>query len=210
MKLDLEKLIEEHKIIAILRSVPSEKVEAYLKAIYDGGVRLVEIALNSPDALEQIKLARSLYEGKLIIGAGTAVTIQLAKAAVEAGAEFLLSPSSDESVLDYCQNQNIPLLPGVMAPSDVSLCTRYGFRTLKLFPAGDLPLSYINSLNGPFPGNHYVAVGGVGPANIANFLKQGFVGVGIGSNLVPKDFVKLDRWEEARDYVSELVNRIKQ
>ena len=206
--MNLEKSIAEHKIIAILRNVPFEKTAAYIGAIYEGGIRLLEIALNSPDALAQIELARRLYDGKLAVGAGTAISVPLAQAAVNAGAQFLLSPSSGADLLEYCQNQGIALLPGVMTPTDVAACLKYGFNTLKLFPAGDLPPAYINSLKGPFSDTSYVAVGGVGAHNLREFLKRGFIGAGIGSGLIPKELIANDWWDRAAAQVAELVASI--
>lgn len=207
--MELEKLISEHKIIAILRNVPPEKVESYIKAVYDGGIRLIEIALNTPDALDQIKLARRLYDGKLTVGAGTVITIQLAQEAMDAGAQFLLSPCTNAEVLQYCRKNAIDILPGVMTPGDVDTCLKYGVKTLKLFPAGDLPKNYIKSLSGPFSDASYVAVGGVGPDNIKEFFDRGFVGAGIGSNLIPQKFIDENRWDEARTFVADLVERTK-
>ena len=100
-------------------------------------------------------------------------------------------------------------MPGVMTPTDVALCLSYGYDTMKLFPAGDLPMGYIKSLKGPFSGTEYVAVGGVGPANIQQFFDAGFIGVGIGSSLAPKNLVQEGRWDEVTQYVATLVKEIK-
>lgn len=205
----LDRQIAEHKIIAILRNVPLAAAEDYIGAAYDGGVRMLEIALNSPDALGEIRMARRLYDGRLIVGAGTAVTVRLAQEAVDAGAQFLLSPSSDADVLAYCRDREIGLIPGVMTPTDVSACLRFGFHTLKLFPAGDLPAHYIRSLQGPFSDTRYLAVGGVGPANIREFFARGFIGVGIGSSLIPRELAEQKRWDEARHHVAGLVEMVR-
>ena len=87
-------------------------------------------------------------------------------------------------------------------------CLKYGFSTLKLFPAGDLPEGYIKSLKGPFDQTDYVAVGGVNPKNIRSFFDRGFVGAGIGSNLIPKELAAKDAWDEAKAYVAAMVQSI--
>lgn len=204
----LEEWIRQHKIIAILRKVPPESTENYLDALYRGGIRLVEVALNSPGALGQIEWIRSRYDGKMRVGGGTALTPDGAQDAVRAGAEFLLSPSVCPDVLEYCRKKNIPLLPGVMTPSDVSACLRFGYRTLKLFPAGDLPAGYIKSLKGPFSQTEYVAVGGVNAENIGEFFRRGFIGAGMGSNLFPGGLVEQGRWEEARAFIAGLLGKV--
>ena len=130
--------------------------------------------------------------------------MERAKAAIEAGADFLLSPSTDEDVLAYCQKNHIAIMPGALTPSDVSKCVRYGFPVIKMFPAGDMPMGYIKSLKGPFDETEYVAIGGVKKENMAQFFNQGYLGVGIGSNIIPSDMIQRDAWEEASAYVAEL------
>ena len=108
--------------------------------------------------------------------------------------------------LEFCRKNNIPLLPGVLTPTDVAVCLEYGYSIMKLFPAGDMPASYIKSLKGPFDGTEYVAVGGVKTDNIRSFFEQGFIGVGIGSNLVPKEYVAAGAWEKAAEHIRKIVS----
>jgi 2-dehydro-3-deoxyphosphogluconate aldolase/(4S)-4-hydroxy-2-oxoglutarate aldolase len=143
-----------------------------------------------------------------LIGAGTAITVELAKNAIEAGAQFLLTPSTHEDVLSYCAKENILFLPGALTPSDVATCLRYGFSTVKLFPAGSVQNNYIKSLKGPFDETEYVAIGGVDTDNIQDFFKQGYLAVGLGSNLIPKEMVASGNWEEAKRSVAALVSKV--
>lgn len=202
--MDLRKVINENPILAIMRNVPYEITLDYAKAIIDGGIRFFEVALNSPDALEQISVLKAAYGQEAYIGAGTAITVERAKAAVEAGAQFLLSPSTDAPVLQYCRDNNIPMLPGALTPSEVTTCLSYGFDVIKLFPAGDMPMGYIKSLKGPLDNTDYVAIGGVNKDNIAEFFRRGFIGVGLGSSILPKEAVANRDWKAASDYVKEL------
>lgn len=207
--MDLRKVIAENPILAIMRNVPLEITLDYAKAIIDGGINFFEVALNSPNALEQITMLKKAYGDKAYIGAGTAITVERAKAAVEAGAQFLLAPSTDPDVLEYCRDNNIPILPGALTPSDVTTCLRYGFNVIKLFPAGDMPKGYIKSLKGPLDNTDYVAIGGVNKDNLKEFFEQGYIGVGLGSNILPKEAVKNRDWAVASEYVKELLNTIK-
>lgn len=203
----LKRLVDQHRIIAILRGVPCENTLDYVRAAYEGGVRLFEIALNSERALEQIASVRERYGDKLHVGAGTVLSEKQAEEAIRAGAEFLLTPCTDKEMLDFCRENSVELLPGVMTPSDIGICFRSGFRLLKLFPAGDLPAGYIKSLKGPFADVDFVAVGGVSRDNVRHFLKQGFVGAGIGSNLIPREFIRENRWDEAAAGVAGIVRQ---
>lgn len=205
----MEQFIRNNKICAILRHIPLNLTPDYAQAVFDGGVRMFEVALNSPDAYEQIAVLRKRFGDTAAVGAGTAVTGEKIKRALEAGAQFMLTPSATVEALIYCREHNVPLLPGVMTPSDVDVCIAHGYTTLKLFPAGDLPPGYIKSLQGPFDMTRYVAVGGVSPDNIQDFFKRGFVGVGIGSNLIPKEYISAGDWEKARDYVAGMLDRVR-
>ena len=208
MSLDLRKIVEENPLLAIMRNVPLEQTLDYVKAAMDGGVRFFEVALNSPHALEQIFMLRREFAGQALIGAGTAITVEKAAGAVEAGAQFLLSPSTDLDVMDYCQKNGIALMPGALTPSDVSSCLRYGFSTIKLFPAGDMPRGYVKSLKGPLDGTEYVAIGGVNPDNLQDFFRQGYLGVGLGSSMMPKQAVASGDWAAASAYVAAMVEKI--
>ncbi len=187
----MKTIIEKYPVTAILRNVPEDVLIDYLESLYQGGLRSFEISFSAPDAPAQLRRAKGAMPKDLLIGAGTILTVEDAKMAQQAGADFMLSPSTNPPVLSYCADQKIRFLPGVFSPTDVSICLEHGFRTLKLFPAGDLPLSYVKSLKGPFPDTEYVAVGGVSPANALSYFKAGYIGAGIGSSLVsPEDFAK--------------------
>ena len=202
--MDLRKVIGDNPLLAIMRNVPLEITLDYAKAIIDGGVNFFEVALNSPNALEQISMLKKEYGDIAYIGAGTAISAERAKAAVEAGASFLLSPSTDVEVLEYCSKNGIPILPGALTPSDVSTCIRYGFTVIKLFPAGSMPEGYIKALKGPLDNTDYVAIGGVNKDNLASFFEQGYIGVGLGSSILPKDAVERRDWKAASEYVMQL------
>lgn len=204
----MRELCKDNKICAILRNVPDDVVVDYAKACVEGGVHFFEIAMNTPHAPWQIAELRKYFGDSAIVGAGTVVTPQLCEAAHEAGAQFFLTPSVSLCTLAYCRDHAMPLLPGVMTPSDVAVCLEYGFDVMKLFPASDMPATYIKSLKGPFDGTDYVAVGGVSPNNIRTFLQNGFIGVGIGSNLFPKEYAAHGQWDLAAQAVANLVKSI--
>lgn len=207
--MDMKQIIGNNPILAVMRDIPTEKLLSYTKAVIDGGVHFFEVALNSKDALAQITCLKKYVGSSALVGAGTAVTVERVKAGVAAGADFLLSPSTDEDVLSYCYQNQISLIPGVLTPSDVSKCMRYGFRVLKLFPAGDMPKGYIKSLKGPFEDTEYVAMGGINRHNITQYFQQGYLGVGIGSDMIPKDLMQKNAWAAGSAHVAGLVESIK-
>lgn len=203
----MREMVKEAPVCAILRNIPGEILRDYAEAVFDGGVRMFEVAMNSEDGPRQIERLKRQFENRpeVKIGAGTVTTPERCLEASLAGADFFLTPSVSEKTLEFCRIRNIPLLPGVMTPSDVAVCLEYGYTVMKLFPAGDLPAGYIDSLKGPFDGTDYVAVGGVNKENIQSFFKRGFLGVGIGSSLIPADLLKTRAWFQAGLHVRELV-----
>ena len=207
--MDIRKVVMENPLLAIMRNVPLNKTVPYAEAVVKGGVRFFEVAMNSKDACEQIRILNDHFGDDVYIGAGTAITTKRVKDAVSVGAKFILTPSADRDVVLYCEENNIAMLPGVMTPTDVSFCLQHGFNTLKLFPAGELPAGYIKSLKGPFDEAEYVAIGGVNPDNIGEFFKQGYIGVGLASSIMPKMFVEENRFEEGSAYVANLLSIIR-
>lgn len=200
--------LQNNKVCAIMRNVPLKSTLNYADTVYEGGIRLFEIAMNSKEAVEQIRLLRSHFGTDVSVGAGTVIDLERCKAAEAAGAQFFLTPSASECTLRYCREREIPLLPGVMTPTDVAVCLSYGYSVMKLFPAGDLPPQYIKSLKGPFDGTEYVAVGGVTPENAKSFLDNGFIGVGIGGNLIPKELMLQQRWKDAETKIHTMMQRL--
>ncbi len=202
-------IVKQNPVLAILRNVPLPQTVQYAGAVVRGGVRFFEVALNSPAALQQIALLRESFGDDVLVGAGTAVTVEQAKAALNAGAQFLLAPSSPAGVLQYCAEHDVPFLPGVFTPTEVQLCLDWGFSVLKLFPAGDLPLRYVKDLQGPYPQTQYVAIGGVTPQNATQFLQAGCAGVGMGSALLPKQSLQQGDWAACGASIKQLVSEVK-
>lgn len=207
--MDMYEVFAKNPLLAILRNVPKEITLDYAGAILKGGVKVFEVALNSPDALEQITMLRKAYGGQCLIGAGTAITVERAQAALDAGAQFLLTPGTPLDVFAFCRDRNVMLLPGVLTPADVAVSLQYGFKTMKLFPAGDMPRSYIKDLKGPFDDTNYVAIGGVTPENLPEFRRAGYLGVGLASSLMPKDKVAARDWDACAEYVHMLLTKAK-
>ena len=206
--MDIRAVVRENPLLAILRNVPLDITIDYAEAIYAGGVAFFEVALNSDHALEQIAMLRDHFGDRAWVGAGTAITVERAEAAILAGAQFLLAPSTDPEVLAWCRDRGVTIMPGCLTPSDVTCCLRYGFDTIKLFPAGDMPKGYIKSLKGPLDNTEYVAIGGVSPENLTDFFRQGYIGVGLGSSILPKDAVAARDWEACSKYVAAMMEKI--
>ncbi|WRS27954.1 bifunctional 4-hydroxy-2-oxoglutarate aldolase/2-dehydro-3-deoxy-phosphogluconate aldolase [Oscillospiraceae bacterium MB08-C2-2] len=205
MKFDICKAVSEHKVIAILRGVDKDRVVETAQALYDGGIRLLEItfAQHSPTCIEDTRFAigavREQFGDKMAVGAGTVLTKEQAAAAHEGGAQFILSAVTDPSVIACANELGMATVPGAMTPSEIQLGYSSGGDLIKVFPAGDMGLSYIKSVRAPLSHIPMLAVGGVDHNNLSDFLAVGVVGVGIGSNLadprliVQGDFAEITR-----------------
>ncbi len=205
----MREIVAKSPIIAILRNVADEDLMFYASACVQGGIKALEITLNSDNALNQIETLRKYFSKDIKIGAGTVLSVEKVKDAINSGADFILTPNVDTEVLAYCKENKIRLLPGVMTPSDVATCLKYGFDIMKLFPAGELSSNWIKSLKGPFDTTDYVAVGGVNLENADKFMKNGFKGLGIGSALIPKEYIKNADNKKATEHVKMFFNKIK-
>ena len=199
--------MNKSKITGILRNVKKEDVLKVGEILIKHNIKDFEVTYNTKDSLEIVKIKKKEFPDARI-GMGTILTVEELKKAEESGAEFILTPSVNEEVLRYSGKNNIDLITGVFSPSEVALALRYGFNYLKLFPAIDLPDSYINNLMGPFDKVEFMAVGGVEKDNITDFFKAGFKSVGMGSSLIKKSYLESKDWEKLEKHVKEIAEII--
>lgn len=201
----MEKLFEKEKVCAIFRGIPDDRYILYAKALYKGGIRLFEVSMTDSGAANQILGLRRELPEDASIGAGTVVNRLSLSRAEKAGAEFYLSPSADTEILKLCQEKGRKLIPGVFTPSDISRSLRFGFHVLKLFPACEVSERYLRQLKGPFPGVKFIAVGGITLTEVPQKLKEGYIGVGIGNGIVPKEWVEDKEWDRISGKIKEVL-----
>ncbi len=176
-------LIYDHRIVAILRGCDPSHVLPIAEALYAGGIRLLEITLNSPGAFEAIAAAVGSLGDRMVIGAGTVLEAAEATGAIAAGARFVLSPSLDEGVIKRTLDMGAVSIPGAFTPTEILSAWRLGAHIVKVFPASIGP-AWFRDIRGPLPQIPLMATGGVSVSNIREFDKAGAVAFGIGSSLV--------------------------
>ena len=187
--------INRYKIIAIVRGVTGEALVETAEALYEGGIRLLEITFDQTGKISATETAEMIAElcrrfaGRMRIGAGTVMTAEQARIAFEAGAEYMISPDTSREVIEETIRLGAVSIPGALTPTEVATAHAYGADFVKLFPAGDLGLSYIKSIRAPLAHIPMLAVGGVNEKNLGEFLSAGLSGVGIGSNIVNKKLI---------------------
>jgi 2-dehydro-3-deoxyphosphogluconate aldolase/(4S)-4-hydroxy-2-oxoglutarate aldolase len=178
----LQKILDD-KIVAILRGCDPDHVVEIAAALYDGGVKLLEVTLNSPDALGAIgRITRELGE-RLLVGAGTVLDAESASSAIAAGAKFIISPALDAETIVTTKKLGAISIPGAFTATEILQAYRLGADIVKVFPASVGP-GYFRDLRGPLPHIPLMPTGGVNLENIREFQKAGAVAFGIGSALV--------------------------
>lgn len=170
-------------VVAIVRLNDANAATAAAQALILGGVSVIEFSLTSREAITAIEHMRD-SNGHVAVGAGTVLTMEHAKAAVDAGAEFLISPGFDCDILAWASDRDILYVPGVLTPTEVHRATKSGAEMLKLFPAAPMGAAYVRQLLGPFPNLSLIATGGIDEENMWAFLEAGASAVAIGSALV--------------------------
>ena len=211
MKAKTIEFIEENKIIAICRGIYGESLVNLVTALYEGGIRLVEVTFDQGDkdcltkTSEAIKLLTSRFDGKVKIGAGTVVTARQVHEAKNSGAEYIIAPNVNKEVIETANNLNMVTIPGAMTPTEILEAHFAGADFVKLFPAGTLGLNYAKDLLGPINNVKLIATAGVTPDNLEAFLKLGFSGAGISSYLTNKTLVNEGKFDILREHAKELV-----
>lgn len=190
--------IESNKIITIIRGVKSEKLIPLANAMYDGGIRLLEITYDTKGIVSDEATARNIemlanyFDGKMHIGAGTVLTEKQVLLTKKAGGKFIISPDTFDDVINKTRELEMVSIPGALTPSEIQAAHRYGADFVKLFPVTNLGAEYIKSIKAPLSHIKLLAVGGINEKNMGEYLKAGVSGFGIGTNIVNKDLIEND------------------
>lgn len=201
MRENVLKLIEETKIVTIIRGVDPESAVKVAEALYLGGVKLVEVTFDqkNPDSFSDtataIKSIKEKLGDKMSVGAGTVITVEQLLIAKSAGAEFIVSPDTDEEIIKKTVELGLVSLPGAYTPTEAKKAHNAGADYVKLFPCSDDAISYLKAIKAPLSHIKFLAVGGIRPDNAKDFIEAGAYGVGMGGSLVNKEWIKNGRFD---------------
>jgi 2-dehydro-3-deoxyphosphogluconate aldolase/(4S)-4-hydroxy-2-oxoglutarate aldolase len=171
-------------VIAIMRAQSSEQLIAAAEAIRLGGVSVIEVTMTTPGALRVIEKATEKYGDDVLFGAGTVLDAETARAAILAGAGFVVSPTLDLETVKLCNRYGIPVLPGCYTPTELLTAWQAGADMLKLFPASVGGPNLLKAILAPLPQLEIVPVGGVDLNTAAEFIRKGAAALGVGSSLI--------------------------
>lgn len=206
----IQKVLDK-KIVAIVRGVYGTDCVNLAKALYAGGVEMMEVTFDQskPEAYNRtsdtIALLVQEMGDKMIFGAGTVTTLETLELARQAGAKFVVSPDTNEAVIKATVAAGMVSMPGAMTPTEILTAHEYGADFVKVFPTSGLGASYIKAVCGPINHVRLLAVGGVSEKNVGEFLKAGCVGAGVGGNLVNKEWIKNGEFEKITALAQELM-----
>jgi 2-dehydro-3-deoxyphosphogluconate aldolase/(4S)-4-hydroxy-2-oxoglutarate aldolase len=188
--------ITEVGMVPVVRTASAEGAIQAVEAIYAGGVRAAEITMTVPGAIHALEKLADRFGGKIVLGAGTVLDPETARACMLAGAEFLVTPSLRLSTIEMAKRYSKVICPGALTPTEVLTAWEAGADVVKIFPCGNVGgPKYIKALKGPFPQIEMIPTGGVNLETAGEFLKAGACAVAVGGELVDAKSVKEGRFD---------------
>jgi len=175
---------QKEPVVGIIRGVAEENLSDVMSTVISAGLRFVEVTLNTPIALHLIQKASKIFSNQICIGAGTVVTLAEAQLAVNSGAQFIVSPTLNVEVAEFCRQKSLAYFPGALTPTEIEKAWNAGATMVKVFPASHMGPEYFRVIKGPFEKIRLMAVGGVGPKNISDYLSSGADAVALGGSIL--------------------------
>jgi 2-dehydro-3-deoxyphosphogluconate aldolase/(4S)-4-hydroxy-2-oxoglutarate aldolase len=202
---DLERIIE-HRIVAVIRSEHSDKLIDAARALSAGGVKIMEVTFTVPKALRVLETVCDALGDEVLLGAGTVLDAETARAAILAGARFLVSPHTNRALIELAHRYDVLVIPGALTPTEVVTAWEAGADIVKIFPSDLGGPQYIKALRAPLPQVRMMPTGGVTLETAAAFLRAGACALGVGSALVEAQAIAAGQWQRleelARQYVA--------
>jgi len=206
--------ILKERLVAIVRGFSVETVVELARTYAANGIRCIEVTFDQTSAENRLQTAKTIRAIKdalgdeVCVGAGTVMTEEQVRMAAEAGAEYMISPNVDADVIRETKRLGRISIPGAMTPSEIAYAYKLGADIIKLFPANEVGLSYIKAIKAPLKHIPLMATGGVRPNTAADYLKAGSSALGVGGDLVNKEWIAAGAFDKigqaARDFVASI------
>ena len=206
--------IEKNKIIVIVRGVEREKLIPLAEAMYNGGIRLLEVTFSAngnvrdEETADNIKMLTEHFGDRMYIGAGTVLSEKQVELVEKSGGKFIISPDTNEAVIKKTRVLGLVSMPGALTPTEIQAAHIVGADFVKLFPVSNLGADYVKAIKDPLSHIKLLAVGGINDGNMAKYIEAGVSGFGIGSNITDKKLIANGEFDKitalARKYVAAL------
>ena len=196
------KQIKDTGIIPVVRATTADEAMRAIDAIREGGIAVLEITMTVPGAVGVIEQVCARFGNDALVGAGTVLDAETAKACISAGAQFIVSPALNMDTIAYCRERDVAVMPGALTPTEVVQAWNAGADFVKIFPAGAVGgASYLKALKAPLPQIELVPTGGVSLKTAADFIKAGAAALGVGTDLVDVKAQAASITERAKQFV---------
>ena len=206
---EIAEKLEEIAIIPVIKLQDAKNAGALAEALLEAGLPAAEITFRTDAAAESISTISNQFP-QMLIGAGTVLTIDQVKASVDSGAQFIVSPGFNSTVVDYCVSTGIPIYPGVNNPTGIEMALERGLSILKFFPAeASGGVKMINAMSAPYGKVKFMATGGVNLSNVLSYLDSPYVAACGGSWMVKGDLIDSCQFDEIKKLSSNAVELIK-
>ena len=213
MKEEIVKAVHDGRIIAIIRGFAPEICLKLAEAHATGGIRFVEVTFSQKapetwkDTAAAISAIKARFGGAVRVGAGTVLTEEQLTMCQDAGGEYMITPNVNPALIRSCVAKGLVAMPGALTPSEAVDAWEAGASFVKVFPAGSLGPGYVKALRAPLSHIPFLAVGGISPDNVADFMRAGCVGAGVGGNLTNTEWIAAGAWDRIADVARQLVER---
>ncbi len=206
-KQEVLRRVAEVGVVPVVRASSAEEAMQVIEAIKAGGVDVLEVTMTVPRAVKVIEQLADRYGDEVVLGAGTVLDAETARACILAGATFVVSPALNIGTVELCRRYSVAVLPGALTPTEVVTAWQAGADVVKVFPCGALGgAKYLKSLKAPLPQIEMIPTGGVSLKTAAEFIEAGALALGVGADLVDTEAVRAGQPEKvteaARAYVS--------
>ena len=192
-------------VVGIIRNLSIDEISKILLVYHAAGLTTIEITMNTPFAADIIRSATEQYKGKLNVGAGTVCSVEDLKLALEAGAQFIVTPILNPEVVKLCVKSKIPVFPGAYTPTEIYQAWELGADMVKVYPATALGPDYIRDVKAPLNKIKLMPTGGISLNNLEAFMKAGADGLGIGGQLFDKELIKNQDWDGLLEHFKQYV-----
>lgn len=192
-------------LLGILRGIPQWSIEPITAVSKESGLKAIEITMNTENASSLITEMRKHAGSGLSVGAGTVTSLNLLKQALDAGAEFIVMPNTNKSIMEYCEVAGIPVFPGALTPNEIFDAWALGATMVKVFPASVFGPSYFKEIKAPFNDIELLACGGVSTQTIAEFFKNGASAAAFGASIFKKEWIEQKNFDAIAQEISALI-----